>query len=369
MKRLYKLILTLSILLMSGCATVPSLRVPQPWIRTLQSDQLINPTKKVKVEVIGKTYPLLGNEELTSEKIKSFLTQLLRRRGFDIGNDGYEYLVKLYYKTDRKDKMNFASASSTTNSAAYGITTNTGIGVTSGLGVSIARAIGFLASQSSTENIQSAEQIISFNHTIAIELSNKDGVILWKGESTWDTGELDLIKGIIPAMQLILSDLPSDMTIRPEVSEVKESHVKNYYRIECKDVWFTCPALPYRILFNENAYPSKKISIPSGIYNRNAFAAYVDLIQTAEYALPDGDENDWSDPLEVSLWEKVTLGGQYLLGPDKLPVDILIKLYGRSDGYYVEECKIATRQEYSDFNHKLMKWRQMLADYYNFYKK
>ena len=255
---------------------------------------------------------------MTSDRLSSSLSHLIQRRGFIVSTGSYDYLVKLSYRTDRNDKMRLSSTVSSSNSQVYAISTSTGVGATSGLGVSIARAIGVLASRSSTLASQTSDQLLSYTHTIAIELSNKEGTLLWKGESTWDSEELDLISGIIPALQLILSDLPSDKTVRPEIPEIKDTHVENYYRLECQDVWFTCPALPYRIMFEQHhANPAYVISIPYGVFDQNALAAYVDLIQTAEYALPDGNENNWKDPLATSLWEKVTLGGQYFLGLKK----------------------------------------------------
>jgi len=360
---------TFVFLLMIGCTTVPSVRVSQPWIRTLKADQTIDPTKTIKIEVSGSTSPLLGSEQLTCERVQATLTQLIRRRGFTIANGSYDYLAKLYYKTDRSDRMRLSSSVSSTNSQTFAISTSSGADATSGLGVSIARAIGILTSRSSAVANQAVDQILSYTHTISVEISNRQGAILWKGESTWDSEELNLVSRITPALQLILSDLPSDKTIRPEIPEVKDTHVKNYYRLECKDVRFTCPALPYRIMFEENGSdPSYVISIPSGIMDQNAFAAYVDLIQTAEYALPNGDENDWKDPLDVTLWKKVTLGGQYFLGPKKTPVNILIELTGKSDGYYISLCKIATEKEFSDFNGKILRWRDILSDYYDYYQ-
>jgi hypothetical protein len=370
MKRSYVSNLLVVLLLIGGCETVPSLRVSQPWVRSLTSNQTIDPTKTIKIEVSGSTSPLLGNEQLTSEKLNASLSHLIKRRGFSIDNRSYDYLVKLSYKTDRNDKMRLSSTVSSANSQAYAISTGAGVGTTSGLGVSIARAIGVLTSRSSAVANQTADQIVSYTHTISIELSNKDGTILWKGESTWDSEELNLISGIIPALQLLLSDLPSDKAVRPEIPEVKDTHVINYYRLECKGVWFTCPALPYRILFANNDFASaNEVLLPHSVSNPNAFATYVDLIQTAEYALPDGDENDWKDPLDISLWKKVTLGGQYFLGSQKTPVNILIELSGKSEGYYIDECKIASDKEFAVFNAKLTRWREILSDYYDFYQK
>jgi hypothetical protein len=368
MKLVKPLLLLLTSTIIVGCATVPTLRVSQPWIRSLKAPQAINPIAKVKVEVSGTTTPLLGNEQLTANEIRERLSYLLKRRGFAIENASTDYVVQLSYKTERGDKFRFSSAVASTNVQAYAIATGSGAGATSGLGVSVARAVSAVASRSSIVSEQTAEQMLSYTHTIAIELRNKEGLVLWKGESTWDSNQLDLIGGIFPAIQLILSDLPSDKLTRPEIREVKRSHVNNFYKLECEDRWFTCPALPYRILFEvRKINPKEKTSIPSNLKDEFALGAYVDLIQTAEFALPSGDEDDWKDPIQVSLWEKVTLGGQYLLGTDRKPVNILIKLVGRSDGYYIDECKVASEEEFSRFSGQFSKWRQALRDYYDVY--
>jgi len=366
------MLLCAAMLFTVGCGTVPSIRVSRPWTRSLKSNDSIDTTKAIKVYVSESTSPLLGSEDLVSQKLCFFLTDLLTRRGFTINNNTYDYSVKLSYRTIRNDKMSFSSGSSSANYQTSTVYMGTGVGATSGLGVSMAQAVGMSASFSSANNILTANQILSYIHTLSIELSNKENTVIWEGESTWDSQELNLLHGIIPAMQLLLSDLPSDETVRPEIQEVKETHVKNYYILECKDYWFTCPALPYPILFDHRKSDSsspESISVPKSVKNRKAFAAYVDLIQTAEYALPDGGESKWKEPLDTYLWKKVTLGGQYLLGPQKTPTSILIKLTGETDGYYISECKIATENEFSKFNKKLKKWREMLSDYYNVYQK
>lgn len=350
------------------CVTVPTLRVSQPWIRSLESQHQVQPIKSVKIEISGTTSPLLGNEELTAHRLRSNLSYLIRRRGFNITDNFPDYILRLTYKTERSAKLHFTSAVSSSNLNAYAIATGSGAGATSGLGVSIARAVSAVVSRSTTVSSQTAGESISYTHTISIEISDREGSLVWKGESTWDSPELNIISRIIPALQLLLSDLPADRTIRPEVPEIKESHVLNYYRLECEDVWFTCPGLPYRIQFSERSKTlEQKRSLPRSINNPSALAAYVDLIQTAEFALPDGNEKDWKDPLKVSLWKRTTLGGQYLVGPSKKSVNVLIKLVGKSDGYYVDDCRVATDQEFSNFNARLAQWSKALQDYYDVY--
>lgn len=349
-----------------GCSTVPSIRVSQPWLRSLKSGQLIESNKSLKIEVSGTTSPLIGNEQLTSDKLHSYLGNLLIRRGFIINNTTYAYDVKLSYRTTRSEKMRMVSSMNSVN--AYAIYESAGV-ISSNLGVSTARAVSALTSRSGTVSTQELEQVVSYTHTISIELSNREGELLWKGESTWDNQELNLLNRIIPALQLLLSDLPSDKSYRPEIPEIKDTHVENYYRLACQGQWFTCPALPYKIEFPHDRSHKGLSIIPDCVKNQNALAAYIDLLQTAEYALPRGNEKDWEDPLEISLWTNVTLGGQYYLGPTKAPTNVIIELAGQSDGYYIDECRTVTEQEYSDFNKHMEKWREMLSNYFDVYKK
>jgi hypothetical protein len=96
-------------------------------------------------------------------------------------------------------------------------------------------------------------------------------------------------------------------------------------------------------------------------------AAYVDLIQTAEFALPDGDDRDWENPIDVRLWKSVTLGGQYLMGISKKPINVIIKLSGEKNGYYIDNAKVVSDNEYAVFQQKLYRWKKALNNYSDYY--
>lgn len=352
-----------------GCNQVPSVLVQKPWNRSIKANQIIEPTKNIKIEVIGTTLPLVGSEQLTAEQLRSYLTQLITRRGFIIENDKYEYLAKLSYKTEKSSRTVAYSSLSSISSQTYSTSVTSGMGISQNFGVNIAQAVSSLKSNTRVTTTQITEEIEFYVHTIAIELSNRDGALLWKGESTWNSAEPDILNRITFNLQLLLSNLPSDKAVRPEIPEVKDTHVDNYYRLQCKGYYFTCPALPFRILFNREGEAQFNLFTKEKVKNKNALAAYIDLIQTAEYALPNGNEKNWKNPLEMSLWEKVTLGGQYYLGPDKTPVNVIIQLQGKQEGYYIDECKIATAEEFSDFSNNMDKWREVLSNYFDMYKK
>jgi len=369
MKKAFASSCLLLALLLVACATVPSVRVSHPWIRALKTNQAISPKGKLNIVISGTTTPLLGDEQLTRDRLQSALIQLITRRGFTIDSASYDYVMKLYYRTDRADKIKCSSEYSLYDTQIFANSALAGTVSSHGLGVNVARAISALSTFSYAKTTQSSEVTSSFTHTIAIELTDTDGELLWKGESTWDTEDLNLLNRIIPTLQLILSDLPKDENFHPEIMEVKASHALNYYRLECEDVWFTCPALPYRIFFAENwGGSSYDFEVLTNIKDKEAFAAYVDLIQTAEFAVPNGTEKEWINPLNLALWEKVTLGGQYYLGPTKMPINIIVRLEGKPDGYYVRECKLVSEEEYKEFQNKLAKWSQILTDFYNVFE-
>jgi hypothetical protein len=130
--------------------------------------------------------------------------------------------------------------------------------------------------------------------------------------------------------------------------------------------------LPYRIAFQdltsdpEDGSAKVQNAIPASIKYPEALAAYLDLVTTAEIALPAGDE-DWSDPLKRDLWKKVTLGARYRLTPDEKPVAVLVRLTGDWFGYTVKDCRIATDAEFSAFESDLARWQETLREYFKVY--
>ena len=62
--------------------------------------------------------------------------------------------------------------------------------------------------------------------------------------------------------------------------------------------------------------------------------------------------------------------GKYNRRPseDNLPVNILITLRGESNGYYIDNCKIASDDEYGRFEDKLFEWQQAVSKMYDVYE-
>ena len=180
------------------------------------------------------------------------------------------------------------------------------------------------------------------------------------------------------AVQLVLSTLPFDDRIAPEVPEVRATHAQNFFALECSGQRFACPALPNPMWFaNPNHKADKQSGTFSGsgedpqiamkrIENQRALAAFVDLASRAEYALPIGSDT-YTNPLKPDLWKKVRLGGRYLLGPSKTPIKVLMDLRGNSWGYSIEKCSIASDADYGAFEKQMRSWQGTLQEYYGYF--
>jgi len=341
---------------------LPQIRVWRPWLRSLEADN-VGAAARLQTVVQGLTEPLLGDEDLIHQSLKENLDRLLQRRGFQIVGDNPDYEVRLTYAVKREDKLEIA-----TNSYA-----------SSALGIAVARKVGVLAYRSAGATAVSVGEEAAYVHTFSVEFFSSGGRAIWKGEATWDSRELDVLSSISSPLQLALSGLPSDPLYVPLVPAVKVTHGFNYYTENCLHKWLTCPALPYSIAFpsiSSRDYKKKwtpngikkEFLIPNDVKNPEALEAYVDLISTAEYALPTGIKK-WNDPTDVNLWKKAKLGGRYRLGADGQVVNVIIELSGSADGYTVGKAYIATDAQYGTFETDLLRWKQALKDYYDFYEK
>ena len=356
------LLIVLATMAVSCGPKLPIVRVWRPWMRSLQAD-FITTKARLKTTVEGLSSPLLGNEDLIHQSLKENLDRLLERRGFHIVGDNPDYEVHLTYAVKREDKLEITASS-------Y---------ATSALGIAVARRVGLLAYESSSAVRLSVGEEAAYVHTFSVEVFNPTGKAVWKGEATWDSRELDVLSSISAPLQLALSGLPSDPSYVPQIPAVKVTHGLNYYTENCLDNWLTCPALPYSIAFRNTAteygewgWPAvsrkPELRIPKEVQNPEALAAYVDLVSTAEHALPTGMKK-WKDPTDTKLWKKAKLGGRYRLGADGEVLNIMVELSGTEAGYTVRKAYVATDEQYASFEADLSRWKQALKDYYDFYEK
>jgi len=357
------------IVMLTGCATTPSVQIWQPWTRVLDSNISIPLNSKLKIIVEGDSKPLLGNDLLLQNDIKQKMEYLLERRGYKIVSEDFQFLLTLKYKTERHDKITSSSLMYSSTNNASALLSTSGSLTSLGLGVSIAQTISALSNKSNVISQNISETVKSYIHTILIEIMNTNNELIWQGESTWDSPNINLQTEIKSSIQIIVSNLPENKENLPFISKVKKEKEKNYYNLVCKNKWFSCPALPYKITFNtvsNNNWQDIDYGIPVSINDPSALAAYVDLMQTAEYVLPLGMKN-YDNPLKNSLWSKIQLGGIYQ-SSNKVQIKILIKLTGEKSGYLVDKCWIATDEEFTEFEKNLKKWRDSLIDYYDVYE-
>jgi hypothetical protein len=350
-----------------SCATAPQVKIWRPWMRVLETEPMIPIGSKIVVSVEGNTEPLFGEAKLQDRELTNRLEKNLLRRGFEIDKTGYEYNIQFKFRTERRDKtfsssyMNSASSNANLNYNASGAAASNIFG----LSAALAQSISAMSSRTSTTSMSSTETIRFFTHVVTMSIFTRSGNLIWTGESTWDSPNIDFMSDSKLAIQLILVNLPKKDNLHPEFTKLQDSKVDNFFNLYVANYWFASPALPYRTKFNTgegNRFPREKIKAAAYL------PFFIDLLQTAEDALPTGSK-DYKDPTKSVLWSKAMVGGKYLDSKTGKVVSILIDLYGQSSGYSVQKCWIASDSEYSDFEAKMKIWKKALYDYYDVYEK
>jgi len=359
------LVILILILGMNGCTSVPIKTVWRPFTNVMKSNHNIDPGARLHIMIKGETSPLLGSEDLRLDSLNSIITNLLGRRGFEIVDSAYDYNVFLYYKTERSSKMQMSSQSSAVNLGKINLAAASGSTSNEGLGVSLAVALSNIYAYSRYSKSFKIEDKSYFMHTLSVEFRDENDFLLWKGESYWESPDVKIFNIMASALQYIFCNLPTKDSIIPWVNEVKLNRTSNFFSLFCEGRLFICPALPASISFlpRKAHYPN---NLPISINNPEALAAYIDLITTAEYAVPMGKFTS-TNVTEDHLWEKVQLGHKYLIGPQKKPINILIDLVGESEGYRIIECWIATDEEYMEYQRRFLNWKIALNEYYDLY--
>lgn len=352
--------LLILLLILNQCATTPTSEVWRPWTRTFQSKELRKTPKRLKIVIEGETTPLLGKEDLLQQELNTTLSTLLERRGILI-NEQSPNTLKIKYNTELVTGQNTVRTFST--SSIQGVNNE----LAYSLGILVANQLSYNASR--TQVMQSTKTSRKYIHTISLELLNDNIGVLWKGESTWLSSNIDIRSDFLWTSQIILSGLPEVEKIIPRVPKLKKGREGNYYDIYCKEQWFSCPAVPYKITFSsfvEYGDDTEVVEI-EGVDSPEALTAIVDLIRTAETALPTGTK-DYSDPLNPWLWTNVKLGSQYYLGDKSEVVNILVTLRGEQSGYKIKSAEVVDDEKYEVFLNDLGKWNQALRSYYDVYE-
>ena len=360
MKNTYKFLAGLVVIvLFTSCGpTTPEQPVWQPWTRTLDAGDLPQPPADFEIKAEGNTEVLLGSDGLLQDKLKAITADLLYRRGYQITDSNPAYRIKLQYET--KEEAYTDTYIRTSQATATGLS--------GAAGVFAASQVAAQATESDTQ-IQEQEQK-GYRHTLALEIvDNSYEELKWKGETSWFSESKELDTEFYQPVQLLLSDLPNE-EVTPSLERVKTDRAETYSELRLVGQRFSGPAVPYPVRFADIAEVPPRLSTAEhyldGVRNSEALEVYIDLIQTAEYALPQ--DPDYEQPLDRDNWASVQLGGTYNIGDDTEESRILIDLRGSEEGYYVDDARIVDEQEFRAFQEGLEQWQDALRSYFDIYE-
>lgn len=350
------LFLVLASLLLAGCATVTVPRtVYRPWSRTLM-DQDIQVGASMSVSVETMSSPLLGSEKLVENRIAEKATALLERRGFTFRDSNPQYNLKISYQvTPELQEVTSNSSYSGSRSAAYTRSTN--------LGVMLAQSVAATSTQNAVQTQTTSVKYEVYSHLIACEISDQSGKLVWKYDSRADYSSMDILDIYTPLLQVAFSSLPTSGEVIPRVPKMKTGRYTDYASIYVKDKYIMCPALPNYIIMSEYGQSvdrSASLRDRYGIenqYDGEAMLAFLDLLETAEYAIP-GKHG----------WEEATLMGRYIVGNYATPVNLVIDLKGTPSCYIVQKARLVNDKEYSQLQQVFNQWIQRITEYFDFFE-
>jgi hypothetical protein len=364
---LWNRILPIVALLCCACATAPVREAWRPWVRTQGEREALQPGAALSINVAGETSPLLGGEELLQEALRGQLALLLERRGFRVVEAGSEAAVALRYRTTAQERTSSVFTATQRQFQLQSTGSAAGSASSGGLGVAIATAVARAASSSSSTVTQVTRSETVYTHVLALEIEDAASTALWKGEASWESALPDLQGVAGYALRLLCAELPTLDEPQP-VPAVKRDRYDDFLRLEIRDRSFASPALPNPVSFYNHGREQQAFVDPIEAEAQFAMPAFLDLLQTAEYALPEHRRDGWSNPLDPQLWRRVTLGGRYLVGAAREPVAAMIDLTGNAGGYRVARCWLAGDDEYARFQADLSQWRERLREFFDVYE-
>ncbi len=355
------------IALFTSCATTPQVQAPRPWTRTLGQAQSVEPGSSIYINVSGDEEHLLIDNPLMDNSVYNVIKNQLVRRNFEIisSKNDADYVLNVEYQSEDVQVMQteVSSFQSSYQESASG----------SGYGVLAALAVAEQTSSNQSASQAEVSTQTAYRHTLGFSIIQNDQIV-WTGESTWKSNSVDVSNRITSTTQLLLSKLPGYGEVTPRVKAVNPEKKNNYYNLFIKGNSFLGPSLPYVINFyspsGSKSRPNQGLSIGESnierISNPRILHAVVDLIKTAEYALPK--DPNFENPISTSQWAKVKLGGEYYIGNDDEKTYIIVNLVGDKSGYDIDNASKVSRQEYNGFLNDLNKWINALDNYYQVFE-
>ncbi len=356
------------LLFVIGCAQVPK-PIGRPWKRTLSAKEII-PGSSMSLSSECLSTPIIGSHSLEEGEVLGITSDLLERRGFIITDKNPRYKMKIVYQTDHDQKdVNSTSCYYDQMTGTYSTNNNS-----FGFGVQLAQSVYLIRAQSQKTTISTDYSTDRYTHYLACEIYTSDNELVWKNDTFVETGSVDILGALTPIVQIAFSDLPSTRLVVPHVRKLKRYRFDDFAKLFLNSRKFMCPALPNLISFQINDTRNQSnfetyvnnVTYP-GISDPTAILAFIDLLETAEFAIPKGSKEDWADPTEASIWASAVLIGRYYLGNNTTPVNVVIELKGTSDQYLVESCRIVSDNEYASYQSMYDSWMETLSMYFQFY--
>lgn len=354
--------LSILVAFITACATTPIVEVSKPWTRTMGNAQTIGNPSKIYVSIEGSEEHLLLNNTLLESEIYSTIQDQLLRRNFEIVDDrqASDYVLSVNYHSEDIQVMRstVTSYQNTRQNSSAGTST----------GILAALAVSAQASESKSTSKAELTSRTAYQHTLGISIIDED-LLIWTGESTWESSNANILGRLHSVSQILLSNLPGYGEIIPTVPAVNSNKEENFYNIYVRGNNFVGPSLPYSINFQQSsksaAVMDSKLKI-EGVSDTRISYAVIDLIQTAEYAVPFNP--DYGSPISTGQWNRVNLGGEYFIGDDTEPTNIIVELRGRQQGYTIKSAIIANQREYDQYLDQLNTWQNALETYYDVFE-
>ena len=331
--------------ILTGCYYKP-MTYQRPWSRFLSQTE-IEKGSTLKVVVKCESSPLIGDESLILQEIKDTASNLLRRRGFEISDDSYDYLMKIGYRTKLSGQDNIQLISINQSPSVISYQTYSGYPT-------------ILYSQTNIQNSSTsllATNKIVYEHNFNIEILDRENTCVWKFDTIQNLKSINILDSHVLALQSAFFKLPNTYTYIPKVGKVKKTRAYSYRHLFLQNDSFICPGLPNIIKFPVFLFK---------IDNPEALIAFHDLLMNAEYVIPSGTEEDWDNLFNTQIWSKAVLVGQYYLGDDTKPTHVSIELSGFKYHYEVKSCKVITRDEFNYYMLAHDKWKSAVSKFFEF---
>lgn len=359
----YFIIIVVTLVLCS-CAQLPR-TVYRPWNRTLSENPIpIEIGSKVSVNVKSIETPLLGSDELINNEIGEKVKDLMERRGFFITDANPEYTMSVLYRTFQKTKnTTFTNNENSSDMFAASYVNNYGVLLANTMASTLAGSVS-----STTHSVQMEQTV--YQHTICIEIFSANGKEVWRYDTLSENGSVDILEVYTPLLQIALSGLPSSHKVIPRVKKLRPDKFADFASMNLLSGNYMCPALPNYISFKGDRHYDSRKSRDSGfelpnVENKEATLAYLDLIETAEYAIPKKENGKWT--LDSKIFSEVSLIGRYYLGNDTTPVNVFIELKGTPSSYVIRRARLINDNDYAALTKVYVDWVNSLKNYFNFY--